>query len=64
MAHDREGTPYYDLSISKAGGSRILAVTQLLPKDWQHVRVTVLESEEFGVTLRLEELRYELAKSR
>lgn len=47
---------FYSRKIGKAGGTRTLSVGNILPRDWQVVKVTVKEFSDRECILRIERL--------
>ncbi len=52
----KRSNSFYSRKIGKAGGTRTLSVGNILPKDWQVVKVTVKEFSDRECLLRIERL--------
>ena len=50
-------TTFYLRTLSKSGGTRYLSVGTILPPEWQHVKVFVLEQNSNKITLLLERIK-------
>lgn len=48
-----EAGEFYPRKIAKSGNDRYIAVTRILPKDWQMVKLSVVKLEENECILKL-----------
>jgi hypothetical protein len=53
--HDKPSTPFIFRSVVKNGNSKSLNLSDLL-KEWQQVRITVLEDSDKAITLLIEDV--------
>lgn len=44
--------------VRREGGSRVLSMTKVLPKDWLAVEISVIKKTDGCITMKIEKVKY------